>query len=231
MNDLILAGKVLVSPGEAAVEIREHPRFFFPIMLIVAATVAQLFWYYNVVDIEWLKDHMLGANERINAMTPEARERMFANMTRPTMMWSGIIATAVALPLVFALVAAYYLLAGKVTNVQASFRQWFALSAWSGLPALIALLAGAAVLIAKGANAQLGPSDLQVSSLNELFFGRTPGEAGYQLLMSLNLFSFWSWSIAIVAVQRWSNRGWGFSAMFVLLPIIVIYGTWALVTF
>ena len=33
-------------------------RFWFPLLLLVAATVAHHYWYFSMVDIEWFKDAM-----------------------------------------------------------------------------------------------------------------------------------------------------------------------------
>ena len=35
----------------------------------------------------------------------------------------------------------------------------------------------------------------------------------------------------IVGVRVWSQRSWAFSAIFILLPIVVLYGLWAAFAF
>ena len=195
------------------------------------ATILQLAWYYSIVDIEWLKDHMFSGNARMEALPPEAKAKMMSTMTGKTFMWSSVISIAIGLPLIFTLLTGYYLLAGKITNVQQGFKQWFSLVAWSGIPALIGVLAGAVILATHGTNAQLGPSELQIFSLNELFFQRTPPQPGSQLLSSLSLIGVWGWGLSVIGVKTWSNRSWVFSGIFVLLPIGVVYGVWALFAF
>jgi hypothetical protein len=231
MNDFALAGTVLTSPTAAFTELRERPRFLLPMLAIVIATVLQMYWYYNVVDIEWLKDHMFSGNARMDAMPAEARERFLGSMSKNMLMWPSIIAIAVMVPLMFVLISAYYLLAGKITNVRYSFKHWMSLSAWSSLPVLVGLAAGSIMLLMQGSNAQMGPSELQILSANELFFHLSPAHPGSQLLMQLNPITFWTWGLSILAVKLWSNRSWLFSSVFVLLPIVVIFGGWALFAF
>jgi hypothetical protein len=231
MNDLAMAGTVLTSPTAAFTELRERPRFLVPMLMIILAMVLQMFWYYNVVDIAWLKDHMFNGNARMDAMPTEARERFLGAMSKNMLMWPSIIGMAIMVPLMFVLISAYYLLAGKITNVQYSFKHWMALSAWSSLPMLIGLAAGSIMLLMQGSNAQMGPSELQILSANELFFQLSPAHPGAQLLMQLNPITFWTWALSIIAVKLWSNRSWVYSSVFVLLPIVVIFGGWALFAF
>jgi hypothetical protein len=144
---------------------------------------------------------------------------------------SGVIGAAIGLPLVFALQAGYYWLAGKITSVQLPFLQWFSLIAWSSLPMLAGMLASMMVLATSTAHGQMGPGELQLLSLNELFFHRAPSEPGFQLLSALNLLSLWVWGLLVLGVRTWSNKSWGFSSVFVLLPFVIMYGGWAFFAF
>jgi hypothetical protein len=231
MNDLTLAGTLITSPGAAFAELRERPRFWLPLIALILALAIQQFWYYSIVDFAWLKDHMFGGNERFDSMTPEQRERAMSMMSHSVMMWSSVISVAVVMPIVLALISAYYLLAGKVTNVQYTFKQWFSFSSWCSVPMLVGIAASYAILAMQGANAQIGPSELQVLSANELFFQLPPSHSGAQMLMQLNPMTIWTWVIGIIGDKVWSKRTWVFSATFVMLPSVLIYGVWALIAF
>jgi hypothetical protein len=191
----------------------------------------QQYWYYSIVDFEWLKDHMFGGSSRFENMSPEQRERALSMMSHNMMMWSSVISVAVVMPVVLALISVYYLLAGKVTNVQCTFKQWFSFATWCSVPTLIGIAASYAVLATQGANAQIGPSELQVLSANELFFQLPASHLGAQLLDQLNPITFWTWAVGIIGLKVWSNRSWLFSATFVMLPSVLIYGVWALIAF
>jgi hypothetical protein len=128
------------------------------------------------------------------------------------------------MPAIFALIAGYYKLAGVITKANQTYKQWFVLAVWSSLPMLVGIVSSAAILLMQDANAQLGPSELQILSANELFFHRTPAQPGYQLLQMLSPIMFWNWALAIIGVKTWSNRSWLFSSVFVLLPMAVIFG-------
>jgi hypothetical protein len=231
MNNITLAGLVITSPSAAFAELRERPRFWLPLIALVLAVALQQFWYYSIVDFAWLTDHMFSGSSRFDSMTPEQRERAMSMMSQNMLMWSSVVSVAVMIPIVMALIAVYYLLAGKVTNVQFSFKHWFSFSIWCSVPMLIGIAASYAILAMEGANAQIGPSELQLLSANELFFHLPPSHPGAQMLMQLNPVTFWTWAIGIIGVKTWSNRSWLFSTVFVMLPSVVIYGIWALIAF
>ena len=231
MNDITLAGLIVTSPTAAFAELKERPRFVFPLITLILASAALMFWYYSVVDFEWLKEHLFSANPRVQGMTPEQRDRMFKMMSQRTMVSSGVAGAAIGLPMVLALQAGYYWLAGRVTNVTHTFTQWFALVCWAGLPTLAGVVTSMAMLATHSAPVQVGPSELQLLSINELFFQRQPGELGYTLLSSMNLLSLWTWGLTILGVRTWTSRSWLFSAVFVMLPFVVVYGCWTFFAF
>jgi hypothetical protein len=120
----------------------------------------------------------------------------------------------------------YYLLAGKITNVQRSYRHWLAMACWTGLPQVLAVLPAIGVLLASGTT-QLDSSAIQPLSLNALFMHRDMGDAGYQLFTSINLLHLLTLPLAVMAIRVWSGRSWLFSSVYALLPVVLIFGGWA----
>ncbi len=66
MNNLALAAALATAPTSAFAELRERPRFWFPLLLLVATTFAINYWYFSMVDVEWFKDTMFGNNPVTN---------------------------------------------------------------------------------------------------------------------------------------------------------------------
>lgn len=230
MTNVELAWSILTAPRVAFMELRERPRFLLPLVLMLAGTVAILAWYYLFVDFPWLTEHMLSANEGVRQMSEAQRSQAAAMMSKPVIMWSSMIAGPLAILVFRLLEAAYYSLAGKITNVQYSFRHWFALSWWTGLPHLFALVVMAVFLLLASSN-QVSNEELQLLSLNELFLHRTAQDPGFTLLSSLTILHPWTWVLTVIGVRAWSGRSLLFSAVFALVPIVVIYGAWALIAF
>jgi len=122
--------------------------------------------------------------------------------------------------------------AGNVTKVRYSFKQWFALTCWTTLPSvLISTIIAALMILTSSDVTQLSPNALKPLTLNELFFHRAMGQPGQSLLASFDLLSLWSMGLLVVGVRAWSQRSWLFCTLFALVPTIVIYGVWSLFAF
>jgi hypothetical protein len=230
MNNLELSVALATAPSSAFGELRERPRFWFPLLLITLATAGIVYWYYSVVDVEWLKDILFSNNPDLQGLPQDQRTQAMAVMSRGAMLWSSVIVTLIALPCVFLLSALYLLLAAKVTKLPLGFKHWFAFSCWTALPLLLSALV-AAIFLLLSDNAQVSPTVMQPMSINELLLHRPPGSPGHSLLESLTIPGFLSWVLMIIGVRVWSQRSWAFSAGFILLPAVVIYGIWAFFAF
>jgi hypothetical protein len=235
MNDITLAGALITSPASAFAELRERPRFWFPLLLLIATNVCFLLWYFLVVDIAWLRDYMFVTEPSLARIPVEMRPRVEAGFTRNRMMLGQSIFLIAVIPLSCALQALFYWIAAYVVGISLSFKHWFTLSAWCGLivvtlcglPSLLALMASAAYLVTQAAPMQVPPSEFQVLSLNELFFHIPYPEKGSFLMGSITLASFWTWALAVLCVRTWTNKSWLFSATFALLPGVLWYGVGA----
>jgi hypothetical protein len=230
MNNLALSVALATAPSGAFGKLRERPRFWFPLLLVTASTGVIVFWYYSMVDFEWLKDTMYGNNLDIQKLPEAERAHAMAMFTRNAMLASSLIGTIFVMPILFLLKALYLLLAAKVTKVPLGFKHWFAFSCWTALPLLLTAVVSAIFLIMSN-TAQVSPSVLQPLSINELVLHRPSGSPGYSLLESLTIPGMLSWVLMIIGVHVWSQRSWAFSAIFIVLPVVVTYGTWAAFAF
>ncbi|MEJ0085146.1 MAG: YIP1 family protein [Pseudomonadota bacterium] len=230
MNNLELAGALATAPSTAFTELRERPRYWFPLLAVVLSTAAVVYWYYSIVDVDWLKDALYGNNPDVQKLPEADRAHAMGMISRGTLLWGSVIGTFVAIPIVYLLSSLYYWLAAKVTKVPVGFKHWFVLTSWSALPAVISALV-TAILLATSNSTQIGPGVLSPLSLNELVVHRPVGSPGQTLLDTLTIQALLSWVLAIIGVRTWSGRSLGFSAVFVLLPGVVIYGIWAAIAF
>jgi len=230
MNNLALSVAVATAPSSAFAELRERPRFWFPLLLVVLTTVGLIYWYYSFVDIEWLKDAMFSNNPKFQEMNEEQRAAGMAMFSRTALVWSSVVTMLIVLPVVLLLEALYLLLAAKVTKLTPGFKHWFSLACWTSLPMLLGSVVSAILLILAD-NSQVPQSVLSPLSLNELLLHVPEGGPGYALFESLGIPAFLSWVLMIIGVRLWSQRSWVFSATVTLLPWVVIYGLAAFFTF
>ncbi|MEO6185041.1 MAG: YIP1 family protein [Steroidobacteraceae bacterium] len=228
MNSMAMLQALVFEPRKAFAAIAERPRVLFPLLLLILATAGIALWYYKVVDLEWMTDRQIRASGFAKSLTEAQIETQVKQASEhPTRVATiAVVASAFAVVIISLITALYDLLAGKITNVQRSFKQWFAFTAWTALPSVLSVIPAGYVLLT-ATSAQIDQGDLQPLSLNSLFFQRAPGEPGYTLLLSINLLQFLSLYLAAVGVKTWSGRSWLFSIVFSALPFVLIYGCWA----
>jgi hypothetical protein len=230
MNNWAILQALVFEPRKAFAEIAERPRILFPLALLVLATAGLTLWYMGVVDLEWLIDRQLRNNPFGRSLSEEqiAQQVAAASGRRGLQATVGALGSGIATVAISLLGALYYVLAGKITNVDRSYRQWLALNCWSSLPTVLAVVPAAFVLLSAG-SAQIPQEDLQPLSFNALFFHRVASEPGYVLFSSLNLLQFAALYLAVVGVKTWSGRSWLFSTVFATLPFVLIFGIWAFI--
>lgn len=230
MGNMQFLALMASQPGKAFDALGERPKYWFPLLLAVAASVLTTWWFYQVVDIQWLLEESLRSNPRMAALDDAQRARAVQAMSGGVMKFMSVASVLVMVVLIRLLEASWYLLAAKVTHVQRGFRQWFALACWTSLPTLLTTIPAVFVL-ATTTNGQIENGALNPLSLNELLLHRHMGEPGYSLLVSIGPLQLLAWWLSWVGVRHWSGRSGLFSAVFVLLPPLVIYGVWSLLAF
>lgn len=228
MSNFAILQALVFEPSRAFAELDQRPRFWWPLLLVVLASTILSVWYVSVVDLEWLSDQQIRNSAFTQNMTDAEIDRMTmgANDRRGLQMVIGGLGTLVVVPIVMLITAAYYLLAGKVTGVERSYRHWLSFTAWTSMPTVLAVFASLIVLLTVSTS-QVSQEALQPLSLNALLFHRAPGEPGYTLYSSINLLQFASLALAAIGVKAWSHRSWLFSIIFSALPFVLIYGIWA----
>lgn len=230
MNNLAVATALATSPTTAFAELRERPRFWFPLLAMVISTAVMIVWYYGVVDVDWLKEQMFGNNPDMQKLPAEQRAAAMQFVGKNTMMIGGVIGATVAIPVVYLINSLYLLLVAKITKLPFGFKHWFTLTCWSALPGLLGAVA-AIVLLLLRSNDQVGPGILQPLGLNELFFHRPLGSPGQGFLDALNIPGMLGWILAIIGLRTWSQRSWLFCSVVVLIPAVLIFGIWAMFAF
>jgi hypothetical protein len=232
MGNLGLFSSLLFEPRKAFAEIDARPRFWFPLLVLIATTVVVAVWYRSIVDIEWVTDRAIRASSFASRLTEAqieaAVKRSVDSKTLGTV--ATVFGTPIAVVIIGLLGTLYLMLAGKITRVRRSFRHWFAFTWWAALPGAVLTFVASAFVLLTATTAQIDQTELKPLSLNALFLQKAAGEAGYTLFNSIDLIQIFSMYLAVVGVRHWSGRSWLFSTVFALLPYALIYGIWAFIS-
>lgn len=230
MNNLDLSVALATAPSSAFAELRERPRFWFPLLLLVLSSAGLIFWYYSIVDIDWYKQAVLASTPDFQSLNDDERAVAMSMMTAKTLKWGSTAGLIIFILVVYLAQALLLWLAARVTKLPQGFKHWFTLVCWSSLPVLLGTVV-ASILLFLSETPQIALGVLQPLSLNELLFHVPLESRGYTLVSSISIPAILGWALMIIGVRVWSQRSWAFSAAFILVLVVIVYAIWAFISF
>lgn len=215
-------GNVILAPSPTFARLKDKPRPFIPLLVLILLTLAVSCWYVSSLDFAWFREHMLAAQ---GPMKPEARAAMAQFLTPKTMMWSSGAGAVLGTPLICAVVALYYLLAGKVMGTGIGYGKWFGFAVWTSIPRLLTVPLSALQILTSGG--RLAPEDMNMVSLNYLLLHVPMSSPWFGFATNLDLSSLWSIALAVLGLKAWTGRSTAACVTVAVLPYAVVYGIWA----
>ncbi|MES2900960.1 MAG: YIP1 family protein [Pseudomonadota bacterium] len=207
-------------PMKAFGMLSERRAVWLPLLLTMGLSAALMFYYYAVVDFEWLKERMLAT-----VTDPAQREQSISMMTKSMVMISSIASAVLGIPLMCAITGVYFMIGGKMTSTDFGFGKGFALAAWSLVPMLITTVLGL-MQVMLSSTGKLEFTELNPLTLNQLFFHIEMGKPWASLLESISLATVWQVILLIVGFQVWAKVPRATAMKVTLIPYVVIYGIW-----
>jgi hypothetical protein len=156
---------------------------------------------------------------------PEERAAIEHFSTPKTMMWVSGAGAVLGTPVLCALVAVYYLLAGKALGTGIGYGKWFGFAVWTSIPRLLTVPLSALQIMTSGG--RLAPEDMNMVSLNYLLLHLPMSSPWFGFATNLDLTSVWSMALAFIGLKAWTGRSAGACAMVAVLPYALVYGIWA----
>lgn len=226
-SNMTILVNIITAPSAAFQSLKEQPKIFFPLLLIILFSVAMLASYYATVDYAWMVDQMVAAQgEDITEAEREQMRKAMSAMPPVAMAIISVVAAAIGIPVILVLVTAYLLLMNKLLDSQSQpFPSWLSLVCWTSIPGVFASIASL-VNILLAHNGQLGIENLNPITFNSLLFHLEPKDPLFAPLNSLDPTYVWSTVLLIFGHSYWTGRNVGQSALIVLAPIFLIYGAW-----
>lgn len=215
---------MFTEPTKAFAAVEKRSMVWFPLFLTMLCTTLIVLWYFQTVDFSWMQDRMTATMP-----DPAVREKAQQFMTKSTMQISSAAGALIGIPILYSLMAVYFLIIAKIMKLEFGFTKWFSFVAWASVPGLLALPLGA-MQILMAHNGQLGLDQLNPVTLNQLFFHIEMGRPWASLLESVNVGSVWTAVLMVVGFQVWSKASRTKAILTVALPYAVIYGIWIVVS-
>ncbi len=222
MSQLI---NIFLEPAKVFAELREKPGFLVPVLLSVIVGAIAILAYHLHVDPQWFVEHrnqaMAGQMtkaemEQVSAMLPGARASGYI----------GVGLVLVMTVVIYPLLALYYLLAGKIAGKSVGFRHGLALTAWSGVPMV---LASVITLIGTFTGSpQTSLESLQLLSIDPLFVQLPLDHPWATFAKSTNLLSLWVIFLAALGWKTWFRTGWGQALAVAIFPWLLYFGALAI---
>ena len=216
---------IFLQPGKVFAELKDKPTFLLPIALSTIAVVAATALYFANVDGEWFIEQILTANPEATAKEIEQARKVM-----PSAQVMGYISVgwaAIATALLSALIAVYYLIAGKLSGNPVSFKRGFSLTAWSGMPSLLGVVVMLIGVLTMEPQTQL--SSLALLNVDPLLFELPLDHPWSTFAKGFSLLMPWSIGLAALGWRTWFRTGWGQAVTVAALPYVLYFGVLALI--
>lgn len=222
MSQLI---NIFLEPAKVFAELREKPTFLAPALVVtVLSTLSACLYFFNV-DPEWFANYQLAAagGELTAAEIEQAKQFMPGART---LAYISAATAPIMLAIMYSLIAAYYMLAGKVAGAPVSFRHGLALTTWAAMPMVLAAVVS--IVGVYTSSNQVPYESLQLLNVDPLFVQLPMDHDWSRLAKAFSLLNFWVWFLGALGWKTWFRTGWGQALFVVMLPNLVIYGVMAL---
>lgn len=217
---------ILASPTAVFKRLQSKPDVLLPLLLLIVATASVQVGYIMLTDFSFLMDQMI---DQALATNPNIRESeirpTLENLSPMVLSISGVASTVVLTLIIYALYASYLSFVGKFGTQEYTFKHWFSLICWTSMPTLLVAVAAWAVILSSS-NGQISQTDLQPLGLDALL----ALNSGNALFQYLSLPLFWSMALLMLGYQHFTGKTLLKSALIALLPYLLIFGIWALIT-
>jgi hypothetical protein len=226
-SSLALAMNVFTAPSEAFAALKERPRVWLPLLLLIIGYAAVSFTYMNSVDIGWFMENQLAQNPN---MTEQQRADAAAAAADVSPMVYGAFGalTSLFIVLVLFLTALYYTIVSFASNDGVKLKQWFALCCWCTLPALLGIIAQLVNLSVNDARFMIQDAINPLSFGSLLSIERTNATPIVQrILLGIDITVIWSIALQVLGYQQWTQSSLVKGVAVVLGPLaaIVVIGT------
>jgi hypothetical protein len=217
---------IFLDPAKVFTAEKDKPTFLLPMAIMVALSVAMILAYYLRVDPVWFQDFSLTmmGQEMTPAEIAQAKQFMPGAKVQG---YIGAAGTLIFVPIVYAVFALYYFLAGKIAGAGLSYKHSLSLTTWAAMPTALGALIGTI-----GALTMEPQTPLHAISLTRIdpLLVQLPFDHDLSTLAKgFDLLGFWAIALGAIGWKTFTRSGWGSAVFVAALPSVLIYGIWLLI--
>ena len=209
---------ILFDPARQFARLAARPRFLVPILVLTLGTFALSFACYSRLDYGWFAQHLLASNP----VVARAAHGADLHLTKDVLLWPGVLTATSAVPVQWLLLSLYVLFVASALRRPLAMPQALALTAWAGMPYIVALLPSAINLGLHG-DGHLPPEQVDPTT-----FGAMLGTPDSALLRGLaahvGLASLWAWVLFAIGLRAMLSLRWRVAVALVAIPTLLILG-------
>jgi len=209
---------ILFDPARQFARLAVRPRFTVPILVLTFGTLALAIAYYSRLDYGWFAQHLIASNP----IVARAAHGADLHLTKETLMWPAVFAAASSIPVQWLLQSLYVLFVAAALRRPLALSQALALTAWAGIPYIVAMLPSAINLGLHG-DGRMPPEQLDPTTF-EAMFG-SPDEALLRgLAARVGLASLWAWMLFAIGLRVTLSLRWRVAITLVAVPTMLVLG-------
>lgn len=212
--------ELLLSPTRyfMQAETKSSGRAAILLATIFASTLALVIIYYFSVDIDWLREQLMGR------LPADRREIVAKFITKEFLLLGAAIGGVARIAIWVGVLATYFYVLDRVRGGQRLFGRWLYFVALSQMPLLLLLPIGAAATFLAPAR-HIMPDELDTTSLNHLALGLTGGP-WKSFFEHLSLIQLWALFLQIVGFSVWTKASAARSILWAGLPTFLFCTGW-----
>jgi hypothetical protein len=220
---------IFLEPSKVFTELKEKPTFLVPLILVSIATIAFTFMYFMKVDSNWFVENMLASSGSDYTATELANIKK-AMPGAKVMGYSSLVTTPIMMVIMTAIMALYFMLAGKIAGTAISFKHGFSLASWSSMPTILGAIVALVGIFMMTPQTSL--ESLMLTNLDPLILQLPTDSPWSRLAKAFNLLIFWTTFLTALGWKIWGKTSWLEAIIVASIPSVLIYGAmavWALI--
>jgi hypothetical protein len=223
MKDLI---DIFLDPGAVLTRQRDASGWWPPLVILVISTALVTYLFFGKVDSAWfIEQQILNSGQDVSEQQLAAIRE--ASPGGSFMIWSSTIGSAIMVAAVISLFGVFFMIAGKFSKADLSFKQGLTLASWSQMPTLINTLL--MLIGVMSMSPQTSLESLSLTSLNALFLDLPADDPWYRFATTFSVLVPWTIFVAALGWKLWSGATrWTAPIVIATFPHFIIYGAMAI---